>query len=334
MDNCGVLPPDSIQRTEGKDSGATFPEGPTTVTYKVTDTAGNTAECSFIVTVNCTLDDLTDVLPIAKCKNVTRQADANCEAVSTTVNASEIGEASSDPRGEQLSYSLDHSGPYTLGNNLVVLTVTAGTVVKRNSKCTANVQVVDKVQPTIKCPDPITTNVNGSVCSVLVDYEPIVVKDNCPGLLANSTQLTAGKGDGGFFEVGRTFEKYKVTDAAGNTAECSFLVTVNHLPNVNSQCLELYSECYSNAECGGATSKYFCDKNGLCALSDCDSKIDACCQDSDCNDPYKRCISNLCVNKGKPSFSLHWFGDGKNDRALLLPQFFCFLLTFLCLFGR
>jgi hypothetical protein len=212
----------------------------------------------------------------------------------------------------------------------VELTVRAGNP-NRYSKCNANVKVVDLVKPSITCRAPLTTNVTAGFCSKSIFYELPVVKDNCGGLLDNSTQLIDGKGNSGQFEVGKTIEKYKVTDDAGNTAECSFVVTVNHPNGTNSQCLELYSECDSDAECGD-TSKYGCDENKLCALRDCNPKkfkptVNECCVDSDCFYAVDRCISNLCVWKGIPSFSLKWFGDGKNDKALLLPQFFFSLFS-------
>lgn len=50
-DNCMV---DTVQLTAGLESGMVFPIGTTTVTYEVTDTAGNATTCSFDVTVNPT----------------------------------------------------------------------------------------------------------------------------------------------------------------------------------------------------------------------------------------------------------------------------------------
>jgi hypothetical protein len=47
-DNCGVQ---SVARTAGPASGSVFPIGTTTVTFTATDIHGNTASCSFTVTV-------------------------------------------------------------------------------------------------------------------------------------------------------------------------------------------------------------------------------------------------------------------------------------------
>ncbi len=48
-DNCGI---DEITLVEGLQSGSSFPAGTNTVTYRATDESGNTADCSFTITVN------------------------------------------------------------------------------------------------------------------------------------------------------------------------------------------------------------------------------------------------------------------------------------------
>src|SRR5512145_1686897 len=55
--------------------------------------------------------------------------------------------------------------------------------------------------------------------------------NNCPG--ATTTQI-AGLASGSTFPVGVTTNTFQVTDAAGNTATCSFTVTVNdtQLPTI------------------------------------------------------------------------------------------------------
>jgi hypothetical protein len=57
-DNCGV---EMLEQTEGLPSGATFPEGTTTITYRATDTSGNEEHCHFYITVQNTLEVQTTV---------------------------------------------------------------------------------------------------------------------------------------------------------------------------------------------------------------------------------------------------------------------------------
>ena len=51
-DNCGV---ESLELIDGLQSGSQFPVGETTITYRAMDASGNSAECSFTVTVENTL---------------------------------------------------------------------------------------------------------------------------------------------------------------------------------------------------------------------------------------------------------------------------------------
>ncbi|MEM7104613.1 MAG: HYR domain-containing protein, partial [Bacteroidota bacterium] len=89
--------------------------------------------------------------------------------------------------------------------------------------CSFTVTVLDAEDPTIVCPANITVNNDPGICGAIVTYSPPVGVDNCPGSI---TVQTAGLGSGATFPVGTTTETYTVTDAAGNTAVCSFTVTV------------------------------------------------------------------------------------------------------------
>ena len=57
-DNCEI---ETMEQTEGLPSGATFTEGTTQVTYQATDPSGNTAQCSFHITVDNTLEATAEV---------------------------------------------------------------------------------------------------------------------------------------------------------------------------------------------------------------------------------------------------------------------------------
>src|SRR5438093_3929839 len=69
----------------------------------------------------------------------------------------------------------------------------------------------------------IVANVDASLCSAVVTYSAPVGTDNCAGAL---TTQTCGVASGSSFPVGVTTNVFLVTDAAGNTATCSFTVTV------------------------------------------------------------------------------------------------------------
>ncbi|MBK8955965.1 MAG: BspA family leucine-rich repeat surface protein [Saprospiraceae bacterium] len=157
--------------------------------------------------------------PVALCQNVSVDADINCQA---TVTAEEVDNGSYDPEGAPLNYSLSPQGPFITGNTLVTLTVTDN--FGFTGTCTATITVTEDILPEIICPADIqVVKVNGE-CSAIVTYNAPVGTDNCPGA---GTVLVSGPGSGGEFPVGATTETYMVTDASGNSATCSFTVTVS-----------------------------------------------------------------------------------------------------------
>jgi len=67
-DNCDLV---SFEQTAGLPSGSEFPIGTTTVTYTATDACGNTAECSFDVTVEGPVVDACDTITfVSDCWNI------------------------------------------------------------------------------------------------------------------------------------------------------------------------------------------------------------------------------------------------------------------------
>ena len=91
-----------------------------------------------------------------------------------------------------------------------------------SSSCDQTVTVEDHEPPTISCPASMTiepTCPSGAVGT----YTAPVGQDNCPGA---QTTRTAGAASGSVFPIGTTTVTYTVTDASGNTASCSFTITV------------------------------------------------------------------------------------------------------------
>lgn len=95
--------------------------------------------------------------------------------------------------------------------------------VGRKKTCSFNVSVKDNTPPEIKCPDNVSLSIDASNDFINYDYKTPYTSDAC-GI--DNIILISGINSGGSFPVGTTENKFKVIDKNGNSAECSFNVTV------------------------------------------------------------------------------------------------------------
>lgn len=227
-DNCGT-PNLSIN----KSSFGCADVGTQQVVLTATDASGNTASCTATVTV---VDNLQ---PVALCKNITIQLDANGEA-SITVNDVDFG--SYDNCGS-ITYSLSQTDfdCSDIGNNILIFTVTDAN--GNTAVCNPTVTVEDNTDPVISnVPSNITTSGN---CNPSVNWTPPTADDNC------SVTLSSTHNPGDNFPVGTTAVTYTATDGSGNTAQASFTVTVTPSPLVATVTLSQFNGGY-NVSCFGA----------------------------------------------------------------------------------
>jgi hypothetical protein len=91
--------------------------------------------------------------------------------------------------------------------------------------CTFTVTVQDTQPPVITCPANVTAVTDQNACPSpacqVVNYPAPVASDNCPGVGVVCNPLAAS-----CFPVGGTTVTCTATDASGNTATCSFTVSV------------------------------------------------------------------------------------------------------------
>lgn len=213
-DACG---PATTTQTAGLGSGSVFLLGTTTETYEVTDAEGNTASCSFDITVNDAADpiisdcpaDIVQVAPVGTCEDVVTFTDPtaadNCPGVVITQTDGPIS-GSTFPIGIT---DIEFTATDASGNTTV---------------CSFTITLTESTTPEIICPADIVVSNDPGDCGAIVTYTPPEGTDNCPN---PTTALTAGLGSGAFFPVGITTESYEVVDLSGNVASCSFTVTVN-----------------------------------------------------------------------------------------------------------
>ncbi|WP_189606232.1 HYR domain-containing protein, partial [Salinimicrobium marinum] len=210
FDNSGDV---TLTQIAGPESGEVFPVGVTTVTFQVEDTAGNTATCSFEVTVND--NEAPEITSVA---NITQNVDV--DSCSATVEY-ELPTATDNCEGVEvtLTEGLTSGEVFPLGETTVTYTATdaAGNTVTT----TFTVTVVDNIDPTIVCPGDISQPVGENGTSAIVTYE-LTAQDNCEF----TVEQTEGLASGSEFPLGTTTNTFVVTDAAGNTATCSFDVII------------------------------------------------------------------------------------------------------------
>ena len=211
FDNSGDV---TVTQIAGPASGEVFPVGTTTVTFQVEDASGNTATCSFDVTVN---DN--EAPEITSVSNITQNVDV--DSCSATVEY-ELPTATDNCEGVEvtLTEGLASGTEFPLG--VTEVTYTATDAAGNNVTTTFTVTVVDNIAPEISCPNDIFDTVGENGTTAVVTYDAPVASDNC----SYTVEQTAGLASGSEFPLGTTTNTFVVTDAAGNTATCSFDVTI------------------------------------------------------------------------------------------------------------
>jgi hypothetical protein len=152
--------------------------------------------------------------PVARCRNLTVSAGPTC-----TANAS-IDNNSYDPDVEDtITLAQSPAGPYALGATNVTLTVTDNHGAA--SSCVGTVTVADTTAPAITCPAALMAN--GSLASggATVLFT-VSAADACDASLSLGTSRPSGS----LFPFGTTTVLATATDDGGNSASCSFAVTV------------------------------------------------------------------------------------------------------------
>lgn len=131
--------------------------------------------------------------------------------------------------------------------NVGVTTVTVtATNICGSASCTFTVTVNDTQNPTITCPASIQANTDPGICAASVVTPNPTIADNCAATVLTWTLSGATTGTSAItginfvgtrsFNKGVTTVNYTIKDAAGNTATCSFTVTVRDLENPVAVC--------------------------------------------------------------------------------------------------
>jgi cysteine-rich repeat protein len=176
----------------------------------------------------------------SSCQLENRAPDAVCEDVSecndpgVCVAAITLGASSTDPDGDPLSVTQSPAGPYAVGDHVVSVTVSDGSL---QDSCSSNVEVLDCEPPNLTCPQNFQLQCTGNG-SAQVTPPAATVADNC--------SATVDAPAPGSMPLGTSLLTYTASDPAGNGASCVTAVTV-----VDTIPPDLSCPSNSVAECTG-----------------------------------------------------------------------------------
>jgi len=239
-DNC---PGSTTVQIAGLASGAAYPVGVTINTFQVTDASGNTATCSFTVTI------VDNQVPSITCpSNVSQNVTTGtCGAVATYTAPVGTGNCPGSTTVQTAGLASGATYPVGVTTNTFQVTDASG----NTATCSFTVTIVDNQAPTITCPSNVSQNVTTGTCGAVATYTAPVGTDNCPG---STTVQIAGLASGAAYPVGVTINTFQVTDASGNTASCSFTVTIvdNQVPTIT--CPANVSQNVTTGTCGAVAT--------------------------------------------------------------------------------
>ncbi len=220
-DNCSQI--NNLTFTQSPMPG-TIVTSTTLITITIEDESGNTASCQFSALFQDTLDP-TPVCP----PDFTVSSGSGCDYLLPDITSQVTGTDNCSSFANMTVTQTPLTG--TTQQGATTITVILQDEAGNTGTCQTIVSATDNIPPTVTCPVIPPVN-NGSSCDyTLPDYTTLAtVTDNCP----NYT-ITQNPSPGSIVQTGTTNITITVTDIGGNTAECSFPLTVteNVTPNIS-----------------------------------------------------------------------------------------------------
>jgi PKD repeat protein len=207
-DNCSSP---VLKQTAGLPSGSTFPVGTTTNTFTLTDASSNMVRCSFTVTV---ID--TEPPSLACSTNIVRSTNPG---LCTASNVTYVATVSDNCPAAILACFPASGSTFTKGVTIVTCTATDAT--GNTNQCAFSVTVIDTQAPSITCSTNIVRSTDPGLCTASNVTYVTTGSDNCPAAI-----FACVPASGSTFTKGVTIVTCTATDAAGNTNQCAFSVTV------------------------------------------------------------------------------------------------------------
>ena len=217
-DNCGI-----DELTSSHPNGGIFDVGTTTVTYTALDIHGNSSTASFDIVIEDneapTISSLSGDLSSANDQG-------SCGAIMFW----------SEPRGDDncglLSLTSTHQSGSFFDVGTTTVTYTATDIYGNDFAQSFDITITDAENPSLAGDlGDMTVSTDLDQCDAVVMWSEPEAVDNCPGATYSSDIA-----NGSAFALGSTLVTYTVVDAAGNSFETSFTVTVedNQSPEFDS----------------------------------------------------------------------------------------------------
>ncbi|MFM2190652.1 MAG: hypothetical protein RL491_1038, partial [Bacteroidota bacterium] len=214
----------TLSATSGQVGIRTFNKGITTITYTLSDAAGNTSTASMTVTV---IDAIAPTLVPAS--NISQNLISGCTKSITVGNSIFADNCLGAVLTHSASGATIFSGTgqvgtqvFNLGTTTILYTVTdaSGNTTSASRTVTLN----DNINPSISAPSSVSVNTNSGCTATGVSLGTPTTADNC-----SVTSVTNDAPSS--FPLGNTTVTWTVTDGSGNTATATQIVTVTD--NVN-----------------------------------------------------------------------------------------------------
>ncbi|HSU27677.1 MAG TPA: HYR domain-containing protein, partial [Chitinophagaceae bacterium] len=222
-----------------------FNTGVTTIVYTAKDAAGNTSTCTFTVTV------VDDKDPTVNCPGNMNVTGTTCTKSIPTTNPTYSDNCGVTSFTWVMTGATTGSGSGNVGSRIfnvgvTTITYTVMDAAGNTGTCSFTVTYKESQNPTVNCPSSVNLNTASGVCTANYTVAIPTFSDNCgvTTLTWSMSGVTSGSsGSTGMNYVGnQTYNKgvttitYTAKDASGNSATCSFTVTVKDMqaPTITS----------------------------------------------------------------------------------------------------
>ncbi|MNU73490.1 HYR domain protein [compost metagenome] len=224
-------------------SGVAFNLGTTTVTWTATDGSGNTSSCTFNVLVS------DSQLPVITSCGASGNQNVNTDdgvCTYTQVGSAWDASATDNCTVTSLTYALTGATSGTgispngvvFNQGITTVTWTAVDIAGNQAQCQFTVTVTDDENPVmVNCPGSISQNSDAEQCGAIVNWVVPSFTDNCGATISGTAT------PGTYFPVGVSNVSYTVVDNAGNSASCSFSITITDAEAPVIDCPDTIATC-------------------------------------------------------------------------------------------